>query len=333
VQAVVAERSAFVKKLKELTSVYHSVDANDLDEATESIVKGEPRFIEYFLRGALCALSTSVSLSDEDEHVVTLEHGQLAMLDFVRRLCKIPASISCVLGTLRAEQQQHGEKEKLDDAEQHDKQKERNVRYRLRYKGTNAVDVLGEAFRSRLLSHSTRDLVDSVEAAAKPCLEKVFSSFVSMLSGPRSALPLLGIFKSDQQAVLPSKARVSDVGYDLTIVKLHKRLSAETALYNTGIRLSIPSGYYVEVVPRSSLSKSGFMLTNSIGIIDPGYTGDILVALTCVSPGADLSPALPFKCCQLILRRQEHAVIREISPTAHRAAATQRGVGGFGSTD
>lgn len=59
-----------------------------------------------------------------------------------------------------------------------------------------------------------------------------------------------------------------------------------TILYDTGIKINVKYGYYAEVVPRSSLSKSGYMLANSIGIIDNSYRNNIFVALTKINPDA-----------------------------------------------
>ena len=136
-------------------------------------------------------------------------------------------------------------------------------------------------------------------------------------------------YKTDDRAVLPNHNHITDIGYDLTVLNHHKRLNDVTSLYDTGLQIQVPFGYYVEIVPRSSLSKSGYMLSNSIGIIDTSYTGNLYVALTKVSPS---SPDIkfPFKCCQLILRKQEF-----MNPvwSTKPFNETCRNDGGFGSTD
>jgi dUTP pyrophosphatase len=101
-----------------------------------------------------------------------------------------------------------------------------------------------------------------------------------------------------------------------------------TALYNTGIKLDIPIGYYVELVPRSSISKSGYMLANSIGIIDCSYKGELLVALTKISANA-AEIEYPFRCCQLIMKKQIFPYIVEVTDLEE----SKRAEGGFGSSD
>ena len=122
---------------------------------------------------------------------------------------------------------------------------------------------------------------------------------------------------------------MSDAGYDLTIISLYKTFSNKTKLYDTGIKIDIPNGYYVEIVPRSSISKSGYMLSNSIGIIDQGYKGNLYVALTKIDDEMpDLT--LPFKCCQLLIKKQIYSKFYE---TNEQLENSNRNIGGFGSTN
>ena len=168
-------------------------------------------------------------------------------------------------------------------------------------KGTNMIDLLG----------------------------KMYKNPMGMMYGSMN-IPNIKVFKTDPSAIVPSKARESDVGYDLTIIKIHKKMRENVYMYDTGIRMSIPWGYYIEVVPRSSLSKTGWMLANSVGIIDSSYTGNIYVALTCIDQSAQ-QLELPFKGFQIIIRKQHHAnmCLQDENETIE---VTARGSGGFGST-
>jgi deoxyuridine 5'-triphosphate nucleotidohydrolase len=143
-------------------------------------------------------------------------------------------------------------------------------------------------------------------------------------------LPECRVIRKDPDAVFPFKARLSDVGYDLTVIRKHKDLTSNTALYDTGIAIDIPFKYYAEIAPRSSLSKSGYMLSNSIGIIDPGYKGNLYIALTKVSPEVP-EISFPFRCGQLIFKRQVYVDLVEAESTESMESST-RGEGGYGST-
>lgn len=150
--------------------------------------------------------------------------------------------------------------------------------------------------------------------------------------------PKILVKKMAPEAVMPTKASPSDVGYDLTIVSRETILTGtwhgrvmdpEVLLYDTGISVEPENGYYVEVVPRSSLSRSGYIMANSVGIIDPNYRGTIKVALVKLDKYAPDIP-LPFKGFQLIVRKNEAA---EFVCTDTELSQTARGNGGFGSTN
>jgi deoxyuridine 5'-triphosphate nucleotidohydrolase len=141
--------------------------------------------------------------------------------------------------------------------------------------------------------------------------------------------PLIKVYKTDKDAIIPSKAFEEDAGYDLTIIKKIKDFNSKTSLYDTGIKIEIDEGYYTEIVPRSSISKFGYILANNIGIIDNHYRGNLMIALTKI---ADDAPEIvfPFKCCQLIVRKQIFSTLIEI--TDDNLSSTLRNDGGFGST-
>jgi|688.fasta_scaffold52491_3 deoxyuridine 5'-triphosphate nucleotidohydrolase len=141
--------------------------------------------------------------------------------------------------------------------------------------------------------------------------------------------PKLKVYKTDNDAVIPSKPFEDDAGYDLTIIKKIKDFNSKTTLYDTGIKIEIDEGYYTEIVPRSSISKFGYILANNIGIIDNNYRGNLMIALTKIIDDAP-EIVLPFKCCQLIVRKQVFADLCEI--TDDNLSSTIRNDGGFGST-
>jgi dUTP pyrophosphatase len=141
-------------------------------------------------------------------------------------------------------------------------------------------------------------------------------------------LPVCGFVKMNSKAITPTKVRGSDVGYDVSIVDLDKVVNDTTIRYTTYLRLDIPEGYYAEIVARSSLPNYGYILSNSVGIIDRSYTGPLLISLTKVSSKA-VPVEFPFKCAQIIFKRQEFVVMKQITDLPNR---TSRGDKGHGSS-
>lgn len=132
--------------------------------------------------------------------------------------------------------------------------------------------------------------------------------------------------KTSSNAVAPFKSRVSDSGYDLTLIEKIKE-NGEVQFFDTGIKVTPPQGYYFDLVPRSSISKSGYVLANNIGIIDMSYTGNIIVPLIKIDKSKpDLE--LPCRLVQIIPRPIQHFKCVEVDELED----TERGVGGFGST-
>lgn len=75
------------------------------------------------------------------------------------------------------------------------------------------------------------------------------------------------------EAVIPTKAHPTDVGFDLTATKVN--ITENYIEYETGIALQLPVGYFAFIVPRSSNSKKDLLLANSVGTIDQAYTGEL----------------------------------------------------------
>lgn len=132
--------------------------------------------------------------------------------------------------------------------------------------------------------------------------------------------------KTHPDAVPPTKRRASDVGYDLTLIEKHS-VNGNIEIYRTGIKVTPDYGWYFMLAPRSSIIKTGYMLANSVGIIDRGYTGEILVPLIkCDTNAPELK--LPSRVVQLIPVPIIHCKFVEVDDFE----TTERNEGGFGST-
>lgn len=132
---------------------------------------------------------------------------------------------------------------------------------------------------------------------------------------------------------LPSYMTMQSAGMDIcanipTPVYLEP---LERRLIPTGLYVSLPEGYEIQVRPRSGLAlKSGLTVLNSPGTIDADYRGEIGVLLinmsasaVCVSPGDRIA--------QIVLA-QHASVSWETLKDISEFSATGRGSGGFGST-
>lgn len=83
------------------------------------------------------------------------------------------------------------------------------------------------------------------------------------------------IKKLDKKAVIPTYAREGDAGLDLTATRTFED-EFGNIVYGTGLAFAIPKGYVGLLFPRSSNAKTNLALTNSVGVLDSGYRGEVL---------------------------------------------------------
>lgn len=83
------------------------------------------------------------------------------------------------------------------------------------------------------------------------------------------------IKKLTKTALLPTKAHATDAGFDLYADSIQYDNNGNT-VYGTGIAIEIPQGHVGLIFPRSSNAKKDLILSNSVGVIDSGYRGEIM---------------------------------------------------------
>jgi dUTP pyrophosphatase len=100
------------------------------------------------------------------------------------------------------------------------------------------------------------------------------------------------------------------------------------ALIPTGIALSIPAGYEVQIRPRSGLAiKHGITLVNSPGTIDADYRGEIKIIMINLG-NEDFEIKHGDRIAQMVINKVEKLKTEEVETLDK----TDRGEGGFGST-
>lgn len=85
------------------------------------------------------------------------------------------------------------------------------------------------------------------------------------------------IKKLTENAVIPTKAHASDMGMDIVATSVEYNADMDCYVYHTGLAFELPVGYGMLIFPRSSNRKTNCYMTNSVGILDSGYRGELLV--------------------------------------------------------
>ena len=142
----------------------------------------------------------------------------------------------------------------------------------------------------------------------------------------------LKIKRLNEKAVIPERATPGSAGMDLYAV-LDEPITlnqGETALISTGIAIALESANEVALIfPRSGLSiKHGIGLLNSVGVIDSDYRGEIKVGvINQIDKEYTIEPNE--RIAQMVIMPVSLPEIIEVNELDE----TQRGTGGFGSTN
>jgi dUTP pyrophosphatase len=85
------------------------------------------------------------------------------------------------------------------------------------------------------------------------------------------------IKKLVETAVVPTYAAFGDAGLDLTATSVNVVDNTDFGYieYGIGLAFEIPYGYVGLLFPRSSVSKTGLILANSVGVVDSEYREEV----------------------------------------------------------
>lgn len=134
------------------------------------------------------------------------------------------------------------------------------------------------------------------------------------------------IKKMHEAGVIPAYAKPGDAGLDLVAVSETWNDNNTMVTYGTGLAVEIPEGYVGLLFPRSSISKTNLELSNSVGVIDSGYRGEIMFKFRYNSEGMVYD--VGDRVGQLIILPYPSIEFEEVE----ELSSTDRGEGGFGST-
>ena len=138
------------------------------------------------------------------------------------------------------------------------------------------------------------------------------------------------LIKLNPNATVPSYGTEFSAGADVyTCIEKDITIKAgEVALVPTGISIEIPTGYEVQIRPRSGLAlKNSIFVLNSPGTIDSDYRGEIKVILANFGKN-DFVVQNNIRIAQMVLCSYFKCSFTEVEQTSQ----TTRSSGGFGST-
>ncbi len=142
---------------------------------------------------------------------------------------------------------------------------------------------------------------------------------------------IVKIQKLSELAVIPAYQTAHSAGADLYAALESPVIipPGQTCFIPTGLAMEIPEGLVGLIYARSGLAcKKGIAPANKVGVIDPDYRGEILIALHnhSMQDSVEIQPGE--RVAQFVLTPYITADFEE----SGELCASERGAGGFGST-
>ena len=184
------------------------------------------------------------------------------------------------------------------------------------------------------LEHDVQDIFDTLQPSASKStlLHAIFDPITEMF---REVIEHYHTYDFElpialeKEAHVPTYAHDTDTGADLyaaeTVVLPAHSISNKI---KTGVRIALPENWTAYIVPRSSIgAKTPLRLSNSVGVIDSDYRGELGILYDNISD-SDYTINAGDRVAQLIVMPAYHfkPQVVDILP------ATERNEGGFGSS-
>lgn len=158
------------------------------------------------------------------------------------------------------------------------------------------------------------------------------------------------IKRTHKDAVIPKQATELAGGWDVTATEIIEE-SPDFVICKLGFALQPPSNYKITLVPRSSLTKTNWILQNSPGLGDPDFLGEYQYRFRCIPNSIDLEldtlhktdfitnvnialdyPPFPYKVGDRIGQIYLEEIIPIEFEEVKELSTTERNTGGFGSS-
>lgn len=133
------------------------------------------------------------------------------------------------------------------------------------------------------------------------------------------------IKKLSDLAEIPKRATNGDAGFDIRATSF-KIDEFGNYVYGTSLSFEFSEDMVGLLFPRGSVSKYDLILSDSVGVLDSGYRGELLVKFKKLE--GDKVYKIGDKIAQLVFLDLPKIAFKEV----RELSESERGVGGFGST-
>ena len=135
------------------------------------------------------------------------------------------------------------------------------------------------------------------------------------------------IKKLNPLAVAPTKAHLTDAWFDLYATSKTYDDNGNV-VYGCGLAFEIPEGCKGLMFPRSSNARTRLKLSNSVGVIDAGYRGEVTAKFKSIAPLHEREYQIGERFAQIIFLPIPNVELE----VADELSDSERGTGGYGSS-
>lgn len=151
---------------------------------------------------------------------------------------------------------------------------------------------------------------------------------------------IVKIKKLSDKAVTPKYAMPGDAAMDLVAAKVEYDKKRHCFVYYSDLAFEVPDNHVMLLFPRSSNARTNAYLTNSVGIIDSSYRGNVMACYKIKGNDPDdsfsediiIKSAAPYqegeRFAQIMILPYPQITFEETD----KLSDTLRGEGGYGST-
>lgn len=181
---------------------------------------------------------------------------------------------------------------------------------------------------------SIKDYINSLNPSEnkRKIIDQIFNSLYEVLDATVEKYHNYSIelpIQLEEGAIVPTYAHDDDAAADLYALQ-DTNLNAHTYgnKIHTGVHIQLPEGWLALIIPRSSIgAKTPFRLSNSVGLIDSGYRGELGVLYDNTSDN-DTFIKQGERIAQLLVMPSYRFKAKVVESLEN----SERGSGGFGST-
>lgn len=140
---------------------------------------------------------------------------------------------------------------------------------------------------------------------------------------------ILKVKRLNTRAKIPMYMTPGAAGMDLASIESVVIEVGDRRLVRTGIAIELEPGWEAQIRPRSGLAaKRGVTVLNSPGTVDADYRGEIgVILINCGTENFQIMPG--DRIAQLVVAPARQVEVVEVGELSD----TERGAGGYGSTD